>query len=196
MNDKMTTCLSAGVLAAVLTFCTGTCLCQSAQNTTSPHIDRGSWKMLTSADTAFTMKAAQGGLAEVQLGQLAVNRATNPAVRQFGQRMIGDHTKANDQLKQIAQQQKMTLPASLGAKDQALYDKLQNLSGPQFDKAYMKAMVKDHEEDIKEFQKEADHGKDPSIQSFASQVLPILSDHLSMAKSADSQIAGSGLNRS
>lgn len=190
MNSDLTTCMGAGLLAALLTLCPVPCLGQDA-NATTPHTDLGAQKMLSSADTAFAMKAAQGGLAEVQLGQLAIDKAANPAVKQFGQRMIDDHTKANDQLKQIAQQQNMTLPATMNAKDQALYDKLKNLSGPQFDKAYMKAMVRDHEEDIKEFQKEADHGKDSAIQGFASQTLPILKDHLSMAKSTDAQVASS-----
>jgi putative membrane protein len=171
---------------AALVALSPSCLAQTA----TPNVDTGSKKMLSSADTSFAMKAAQGGLAEVQLGQLAVNKASNPAVKQFGQRMIDDHTKANDQLKQIAQEQNITLPETLNAKDQALHDKLQNLSGPQFDKEYMKAMVKDHEEDIKEFEKESDKGKDPAIKSFASQTLPTLKEHLEMAKTTDAQLTG------
>ena len=138
------------------------------------------------------MKAAQGGMAEVQLGQLAAQKASNPDVKAFGQRMVDDHTKANDQLKAVAQQENMTLPSTPDPKDQALYSKLQNMSGPEFDKVYMKAMVKDHQTDVKEFQKEADKGKDPQIKNFASQTLPTLQQHLSMAQSTEAKLSGGG----
>ena len=158
----------------------------SAQ-TSSQHMDTGTQKMMTSADTTFAMSAAQGGIAEVKLGQLALDKASNPDVKAFGQKMVDDHTKANDQLKSIAANENMTLPADLNAKDQATYDKLSKLSGADFDKAYMKGMVKDHETDIKEFQKEANKGKDPQMKSFASTTLPILQSHLQMAKETEAK---------
>ena len=161
-------------------------------NTPSTQTDSGSNKMMKSADVKFATKAAQGGMAEVQLGQLAAQKASNPDVKAFGQKMVDDHTKANDQLKSVAAQENITLPTTVDPKDQALYSKLQNLSGADFDKSYMKAMVKDHQEDVKEFQKEADKGKDPQIKNFASQTLPILQQHLSMAQSTQAKLSGGG----
>jgi putative membrane protein len=161
-----------------------------AQNN-APQTDSGSNKMMKSADAKFAMKAAQGGMAEVQLGQLAAQKASSPDVKAFGQQMVDDHTKANDQLKSVASQENMTLPSTLDAKDQALMTKLQGLSGADFDKAYVKAMVKDHQEDVKEFQKEADKGKDPQIKNFASQTLPVLQQHLSKIQSIQSNMGSS-----
>lgn len=145
--------------------------------------DTGSNKMMKSSDAKFAMKAAQGGMAEVQLGKLAAEKAGSPDVKAFGQQMVDDHSKANDQLKSVAGQENMSLPATLDSKDQALYTKLQGMSGADFDKMYVKAMVKDHQEDVKEFQKEADKGKDPQIKNFASQTLPVLQQHLSKIQS-------------
>jgi len=162
------------------------------QNNANQHMDNGTQKMMSSADTMFAMKAAQGGMAEVKLGQLAADKASNPDVKQFGQRMVDDHTKANDQLKSICSAENMTPPTDIGAKDQATYDKLSKLSGATFDKAYMKDMVKDHEMDIKEFQKEANSGKDPQLKQFASTTLPILQSHLQMAKGTESKVSGGG----
>lgn len=162
---------------------------------TNTQTDAGSNKMMKSGDVKFAMKAAQGGMAEVQLGQLAAQKATSADVKAFGQQMVDDHSKANDRLKSVAAQENMTLPATLDAKDQALYTKLQNLSGADFDKTYVKAMVKDHQEDVKEFQKELDKGKDPQIKNFASQTLPVLQQHLSKIQSIQSSMGsatGSG----
>ncbi len=131
-----------------------------AQDTSSQKIDTGARKMMKSADMNFAVKAAQGGTAEVQMGQLAATKASNPDVKAFGQKMVDDHTKANDDLKSVAEKENMTLPTTMGAKDQAEYNKLQSLSGAKFDREYVKCMVKDHAEDIKEFQKEANTGKD------------------------------------
>jgi len=160
----------------------------AAQGGSSPQTDAGSTKMMKSADTKFATSAAQGGMAEVQLGQLAVQKGTNPDVKAFGQHMVDDHTKANEELKDVAGKEGVTLPSGLNGKDQALMTKLQNLSGAQFDQAYIKAMVKDHEEDVKEFQKEANTGKDPQLKEFASKTLPILQSHLDKAKSVESSL--------
>lgn len=139
-----------------------------------------------SSDREFARKAAEGGLAEVELGQLATQKASSPEVKQFGQRMVSDHTQANDQLKQIAAQKGMTLPTSLSAKDAATKARLEKLSGKEFDRAYMRDMVKDHTKDVNEFQNEANNGKDPDIKNFASETTPKLQEHLSMAQ----QVAG------
>ncbi len=174
--------------SCLLTWGAGGALGQT--DTSSQHMDNGTKKMMTSPDTQFALKAAQGGLAEVKLGQLAVDKAGNPDVKAFGQKMIDDHTKANDQLKSIAEQQGMTLPGTINAKDQALYNKLSRESAEQFDKNYMSSMVKDHEEDVKEFKKEANNGKNPQLKQFAAQTTPILEGHLEMARSTSAKVRG------
>src|SRR5581483_255211 len=99
---------------------------------------------ISSADKTFITKAAEGGLAEVELGQLAKDKAQDPKVKEFGDRMVTDHTKANDELKSLASQKGVTLPTEVSAKDKAEKDRLSKLSGDQFDRAYMKYMVQDH----------------------------------------------------
>jgi len=136
----------------------------------------------SAADRQFVTKAAQGGQAEVELGQLAADKGQSQQVKDFGQKMVQDHSKANDQLKQIASQENIPLPSGLSAKDKALKDRLSKLSGAQFDLAYMQSMVQDHKEDIAEFQKEASNGKDQPVKQFAQQTLPTLQEHLHMAQ--------------
>ena len=138
---------------------------------------------LAASDRQFMMKAAQGSKAEIELGQLAQQNASSPEVKQFGQRMVTDHTQASDQLKQVASQKGVTLPEKLNAKDAATKARLEKLSGQAFDRAYMKDMVMDHKKDVSEFQNEAKNGKDPDVKNFASQTAPTLEDHLKQAKS-------------
>jgi putative membrane protein len=138
---------------------------------------------LSVADKKFVKEAAQGGMAEVELGQLAVQKASSDDVKKFGQRMIDDHSKANDKLKQVAANQGITLPSSLSAKDEATKARLSKLSGEQFDKAYMRDMLKDHKADIAAFKTESSSGQDAAVKNFASQTLPTLEDHLKDAES-------------
>jgi putative membrane protein len=147
---------------------------------------------IAAADKTFVMKAAEGGLAEVQLGQLAADKASSDDVKQFGKMMVDDHTKANDQLKSVAQQKGITLPTDLNAKDKAEKDRLSKLSGEQFDKAYMQAMVKDHVKDVSEFKKESTSAKDTDLKNFASQTLPTLQTHLDKAKTVASSVGANG----
>jgi len=142
-------------------------------------------------DQTFVNKAAQGGQAEVTLGQLASQKASNQKVKDFGQRMVADHGKAGQQLTGIAQKKSITPPSSMTSEDEALYKKLQGMSGSEFDKTYMEAMVKDHQKDIDEFQREADSGKDSDVKAFASQTLPTLREHLKMAQDAAAAVGAS-----
>jgi putative membrane protein len=148
--------------------------------------DTGS-SQLSAGDKMFVKKAAQGGMAEVELGKLAADKGSTDDVKKFGQRMVDDHSKANDQLKQIASSKGITVPDDMNAKDKATKARLEMLSGAQFDRAYMNDMVKDHVEDISEFNKEAKMGKDPDVKGFASQTLPTLQDHLKNARSVASE---------
>src|SRR5436190_874578 len=110
------------------------------------------------ADQAFAKEAAAGGLAEVALGTLAKDKASNADVKAFGDRMVTDHSKANDELKQWASSKNVTLPSDLDAKAKATQDRLSKLSGDAFDKAYMKDMVADHKTDVAAFKKESTSG--------------------------------------
>ncbi len=143
---------------------------------------------LSNPDSTFATKAAQGGMAEVQMGQLAVQKATDPDVKAFGQHMVDDHSKANDQFKQIVSKKGVTLPASVDSKDQATYDRLSKLDGAAFDRAYMADMVKDHRADISEFEHEASQGSDADIKDFASKTLPTLKHHLEMAETTNAKV--------
>lgn len=171
------------VLPLILTtgFSLGTFVAASAQ--TSASSSTSSASSLSASDRQFIKKAAEGGMAEVQLGQLATEKASSPEVKQFGQRMVDDHTKANDQLKQVATQKGVTVPDKLSAKDQATKARLEKLSGKSFDRAYMKDMVTDHTKDVSEFRMESKNAKDPDVKNFASQTLPTLEDHLKQATS-------------
>jgi putative membrane protein len=143
---------------------------------------------MSTPDSTFATKAAQGGMAEVKMGQLAANNASNADVKAFGQQMVDDHTKANDELKGIASRKNITLPTNIDAKDQATYDRLAKLTGAEFDRIYMSDMVKDHRTDIAEFDKEAKSGSDPDLKAFASRTLPTLRHHLQMAETTDAKV--------
>jgi len=148
---------------------------------------------LSASDKSFMLKAAQGGIAEVQLGQLATQKATSDTVKQFAQRMVDEHSQANNQLTALATQKGATLPTSIGSKYQDAYDKLSKLSGTAFDSAYMKAAgVKAHKEQAELFKKEAQKGQDPDLKAFAAQVLPTIEDHMQTARAiTEGKTAGS-----
>jgi putative membrane protein len=129
-------------------------------------------------DAAFAVEAANGGLLEVQLGTLAVTKASSPGVKQFGQMMVEDHTEANNELKALAQKKNITLPTVMGNKHQRKYDNFVEKTGSDFDKAYMEVMVEDHKEDINQFEKQAKEGNDPELKAWASAKLPTLQQHL------------------
>lgn len=135
---------------------------------------------VSSADSKFIKEAAGGGMEEVQLGQLAAQKATDPDVKNFGQKMVDDHSKANDQLKQLASQKGVTVASALPASKQKDVNKLSKLSGAAFDKTYVKMMVDDHKKDVAEFKKESKSAKDSDLKGWASSTLPTLEDHLKM----------------
>lgn len=143
---------------------------------------------MTSADSNWVTKVAQGGMAEVELGKLAQSQGASDAVKDFGKRMVDDHSKANDELTQIAQSKNITLPNSLDSKSQATKDRLSKLSGADFDRAYIADMVKDHRADVAEFKKEAIGGSDPEVKAFAAKTLPTLEEHLKQAEQASATL--------
>ena len=141
-------------------------------------------------DAHFAKEAAQGGMAEVKLGQLAQEKGSNDSVKSFGKRMVDDHSKAGDKLKEVTSRENISLPSDVSAKDQGTYDRLSKLNGAAFDRAYARDMVKDHEADVAAFQKEANAGKDDSLKGFASEALPTLQDHLKQAKEMMKSVGG------
>jgi putative membrane protein len=136
---------------------------------------------VAASDTTFLKKALAGGIAEVEFGRLAVAKASSPGVKQFGQRMIDDHGKSNDQLTQVAATEHISLPQGLSPKDKATKSGLENLSGADFERAYMNEMVRDHKKDVSEFERQSKSAFDQAVRSFAAQTLPTLREHLKEA---------------
>jgi len=155
---------------------------QNASTTTGTKLD--------SADHRFVTEAAEGGMAEIEMGKLATEKASSSDVKQFGQRMVDDHTKANDELKSLASQKGLTLPAGIGSKNEAEKNRLSKLSGAEFDREYIKHMVTDHKKDVAEFQKAANSAKDSDLKDFASKTLPTLQEHLKLAEDTEKKIGG------
>ena len=166
---------------------TGATSTTGASSTTGT-ASRSASDSLARADRKFIEDAARGGMAEVQLGQLAAQKAQSSEVKQFGQKMVDDHGKANDQLKSIASSKNVTLPTDLDGAHKRDYDRLSKLSGADFDREYMKHMVSDHKKDVSDFRKEAKSGKDSEVKNFASGTLPTLEQHLQMAQQADATV--------
>jgi putative membrane protein len=179
--------LVAPVLGAALLIWSGAAFAQDASgqagsSAAQKNDQNSSSSSLSAKDKAFMMKAAKGGMEEVEIGQIVADKAQSDDVKQFAKRMVDDHTKANDELKALAQQKGVTLPSDSGAEGKAMKAKLEKLSGAQLDKAYMHDMVLDHTKDVHEFQTESKMAKDSDVKSFAEKTLPTLQDHLKQAK--------------
>ncbi|HEX4133828.1 MAG TPA: DUF4142 domain-containing protein [Bryobacteraceae bacterium] len=141
-----------------------------------------------SSDSRFAREAAMGGMMEVEMGKVAVQKASSEKVKQFGQRMVDDHSKAGDELKGIASKDNITLPTELDPRHRAMVNRYSNMSGTAFDRAYMRDMVKDHQSDIADFEKEANNGTSSDLKNWANSTLPTLRDHLRMAKETDTSL--------
>lgn len=134
-------------------------------------------------DRKFIEEAAKGGLVEVELGRLAQQKASNDQVKQFGARMVEDHGKANDELKQLAQIKGLSVPAAPDRSHAREIEKLNKLSGAEFDREYMAHMLSDHRKDVSEFKKASEAAKDSDVKAFAGKTLPTLEEHLKLAQS-------------
>ena len=133
-------------------------------------------------DAKFLQKAAADGMAEVELAQLAREKAMREEVKQFAERMAADHGKANEEVKSIASSLNVQLPAGPDKKHEKALEKLKGLTGGDFDRAYMKHMVKDHRADLKEFRHEAKAKNPNEVTQFAARTVPTLQEHLHMAE--------------
>lgn len=129
-------------------------------------------------DRDFVMEAASGGLMEVTLGKLAQTNASSAQVKEFGQMMVTDHSKANKELKAVASKKNMTLSETPAEKQQKMIDDLKTKKGADFDKAYVEMMVDDHKEDVEKFKDEANKGNDADVKAFAAKTVPVLQKHL------------------
>jgi putative membrane protein len=144
----------------------------------------------STADTMFIQEAAMSSMAEVAHGQLAAKNASAAAVKEFGGRMVDDHTKANEELKGLASQKSVTLPTQLDQKHQAVQDRLAKLTGDAFDKAYMQHMVTAHQQAVSVFERETKTGKDADAKGWAAKTLPVVQQHLKMARDINAKIGG------
>lgn len=139
-------------------------------------IGAGNEGKLSAKDKSFIDNAAKGGQLEVDWGTVAAENGQSADVKKFGNRMVSDHSKANDELKAIAGREGLQLPKST--------------ESPQWksDKEYMQMMVNDHEKDLAEFQEEAQNGTDPELKKFAEKTSKVVSQHLQMAKEIESKL--------
>jgi putative membrane protein len=131
-------------------------------------------------DKIFLRKAAEGGIAEVKLGQLAAQKGSSDEVKAFGQKMVDDHTRMNNEMAQVADTMGVMLPKSMNKDDQAEYDKLNGLSGNDFDMEYLSFMVKDHHKDLHEFRMEAAGHADPALRDQVVKAEGVIHDHTVM----------------
>jgi putative membrane protein len=142
----------------------------------------------SAADSSFLKDATEGGIMEVKLGQLAQTNASSQAVKDFGQRMVTDHSKMGDDVRMVASNQNVSVPTSESMMQKMTYERLSHKTGVDFDKAYIEDMVKDHKADIAAFEKEVNSGSDPDAKAVAQKALPIIREHLRMAQEIAAQL--------
>nr|WP_295924763.1 DUF4142 domain-containing protein [uncultured Dyadobacter sp.] len=135
-----------------------------------------------SQDSKFVQQAAEGGMLEVKLGELASRKGVSAKVKEFGKTMVIDHTKVNDELKSLAQRKQMKVPTSPSSAKQQKYDSLAAMSGEKFDMLYMNMMIASHEQTIGHFQTESNKGEDQDLKKWADAKIPALKHHLMMAQ--------------
>ncbi len=149
--------------------------------------DKGD-QVVTGGDLAFMNDAAPGGMAEVEMGQMAAKQAQSIEVKRFGERMVIDHSKAGDELKQLASTKKVTLPAMVNPKHKEMMEKLSKLKGADFDHEYVTAMIADHEKDVAAFENAVKAGTDADVKAFAAKTLQTLKAHLQMIRDIASKM--------
>jgi putative membrane protein len=142
-------------------------------------------------DQAFVVQTAKNGMAEVELGKLASEKASNAKVKAFGQRMVTDHGRAGDELKSLATAKQITLPTMPDPEHKAMHDRLAKLSGAEFDRAYAREMVSGHRKGVDSFTMESMNGKDNDVKAWATKTLPTVREHLRMIEEIDTEVASS-----
>jgi len=169
---------------------------RSANRNTSATGDQAGMAGMSSKDRDFLMDTAMDGLMEVELGRLAAQQGASDAVKKFGQKMVDDHTQANTELTTLATSKGVTLPTSIDDKHRQDVTKLSAMQGADFDRAYAKMMLKDHEKAVSNFEKQSTKGTDPDVKAFAAKTLPTLQEHLTMVRALPgNERGGGGSNR-
>jgi putative membrane protein len=162
----------------------------STTATPSPTVTppRSNTTSINSLDEDLIVQAAQDNLFDIQAGQLASRNATNASVKQFGQRMVQDHTEAARRLQQVASQRNITLPIEMGVQNRAVFDQLSGLSGAQFDQAYMNEVVNGYQKDLNLLRNQAERGKDPELKTLAARYVPAVEERLQAAQNLAQQL--------
>jgi len=176
------------VLGLISIGCTSTNKASTPDTTAQPNSGAAASSPSTSADQDFVTKAAQGNSAEVALGQIVAGKTKNPAVKQFAQMMVKDHTAALNELQELAQSKNLNFNDALPEDAQSLQTKLSSDTGTQLDKDYMDSMLEDHQKDVQEFTDQSQKAKDPDQKQWASKTLPILQKHLEKAQQIDARL--------
>ena len=145
-------------------------------------------------DEIFVRNAAEGSMAEVKMGQLAEERAQAPEVKNFAKRMVEDHSKALEEIKQLGSQDGINMPTDISHKDAVTYERLSKLSGPEFDRAYSQEMVKDHQKDVAEFKHAESSAQKPAVKQFAQKTVGTLQSHLELAQHMQAHVQKEGMN--
>src|SRR5262252_4627028 len=148
----------------------------------------GSPVALTTSEKEFMANAARGGMMEVQLGNLAEQKASSNDVKQFGERMSTDHSQLGQKLQQLASNLNFTLPQELNPEQQNVVSRLEKLAGKAFDREYMREMVSDHVKDISEFERAASQATNADIKQFITEALPTLREHLKSAREISAKL--------
>ncbi len=143
---------------------------------------------ISSTDKSFIKGAYEGGLTEVQMGEMGLRKTTNPEIKAYSERLIKEHATTNRELKSLADSKQVEVPANPGYMDMGKMKMLDTKSGADFDKAFVDGMVTDHQKDIKAFEKAATEGKDPDVKAFANKMLPTLKKHLTEAEAVQQKL--------
>lgn len=176
------------VLGLISVGCTSTNKASTPDTTAQPNSGAAASSPSTSADQDFVTKAAQGNSAEVELGKIVAGKTKNPAVKQFAQMMVKDHTATLNELQELAQSKNLNFNDDLPDDAQSLQTKLSSDTGTQLDKDYMDGMLEDHQKDVQEFTDQSQKAKDPDLKQWATKTLPILQKHLEKAQQIDARL--------
>ena len=160
----------------------------NAANSVANTVSNATNSMTATSDASFVQDAAIGGMSEVELGKMAATKAASADVKNFGQMMVTDHSKANDELKALATKKGWTLPTAVDSSHKSTADDLRNRVGADFDKEYVEEMVDDHETDVKAFEDKAKNATDPDLKAFAEKTLPTLTKHLDAIKAIQAKM--------
>jgi putative membrane protein len=146
---------------------------------------------LSATDRTFISQAAYGSFGEIALGEIATERASSPAVREFGQMMVQEHTRMNEELAAIASQKGVTPPTAPDPGRQAVGAQLSQLQGSAFDRQYIQQQLADHETTLTLFEGEVESGRDPQLRAFAQKYAPVVQEHIAMLRRLEAQVVAS-----